>query len=63
MSEQNAAAPLAHVCPHPARPDDHGCHLNDGTPVRGPHVCWHCHDDPPVGHTCSCCGIKAGQRG
>jgi|KBSMisStaDraftv2_1062788.scaffolds.fasta_scaffold97388_4 hypothetical protein len=20
------------------------------------HVCWHCHDDPPQGHTCPQCG-------
>lgn len=48
--------PAAHACPVPARPDEHRCHLNDGTPVTGPHACWHCHDDPPAGHTCPCCG-------
>lgn len=48
-----------HVCPHTARPVEHGCRKNDGTPNPGPHQCHHCHDDPPAGHICPCCGVSA----
>ena len=43
----------AHVCPHRGRlPVPCVC----GEAVQ--HVCDHCHDDPPPGHVCPCCGAE-----